>query len=54
MFKIMLAIANNFIFSIDNDQICLMHQKSDNLQIMINDEADEVMKKSFNSLRNRY
>ena len=31
-----------------------MHSKSDNIEIMINDEADEVMKELFNSLKNRY
>ena len=45
---------NNFISSIDNDEECLMHSKSDNIEITINDEADEVMKKLFDSLKNRY
>ena len=31
-----------------------MHLKSDNIEIMINDEADEVIKKLFKSLKNRY
>ena len=31
-----------------------MHSKSDNIEIMINDEANEVMKKLFDSLKNRY
>ena len=31
-----------------------MHSKSDNIEIMINDEADEVMKEIFDSLKNRY
>ena len=31
-----------------------MLSKSDNIEIMINDEADEVIKKLFNSLKNRY
>ena len=31
-----------------------MHQKNDNIEIMVNDEADEVMKKLFKSLKNRY
>ena len=42
--KIQLTIANNFISSIDNDEERVMHSKSDNIEIMINDEADEVMK----------
>ena len=31
-----------------------MDSKSDNKDIMINDEADEVIKKLFDSLKNRY
>ena len=42
--KIQLAIANNFISSIYNDEEHVMHSKSDNIEIMINDEADEVTK----------
>ena len=30
-----------------------MHSKNDNIEIMINDEADEVIK-LFHSLKNRY
>ena len=31
-----------------------MHPKSDNIENMINDEADEVIKELFDSLKNRY
>ena len=31
-----------------------MHSKIDNIEIMMNDEADEVIKKLFDSLKNRY
>ena len=31
-----------------------MHSKSDNIEIMISDEANEVTKKFFDSLKNRY
>ena len=31
-----------------------MHSKSDNIEIMINHEADEVIKELFDSLKNRY
>ena len=31
-----------------------MHSKSDNIEIMKNDEADEVIKELFDSLKNRY
>ena len=51
---IQLTIANNFISVIDNDEECVMHSKSDNIEIMINDEADEVIKELFDSLKKRY
>ena len=31
-----------------------MHSKSDNIEITINDEADEVINELFGSLKNRY
>ena len=31
-----------------------MHLKSDNIEIMISDETDEVIKKLFHLLKNRY
>ena len=31
-----------------------MHSKSDNIEIMMNDEADEVIEELFKSLQNRY
>ena len=31
-----------------------MHSKAHNIEIMINDEADEVMKELFDSVKNRY
>ena len=31
-----------------------MHSRSNNLEIMINDEADKVINKSFDLFRNRY
>ena len=31
-----------------------MHSKSDNIKIIIHDEADEVIKELFDSLKNRY
>ena len=37
---IQLTIANNFIFSIDNDEEHEMHSKSGIIEIMINNEAD--------------
>ena len=39
-----LTIAINFVSSIDNDEECVMLSKRVNLEIMMNDEADEVIK----------
>ena len=39
--KFNLRIANDFISSMYNDEENIMHLKSDNTEIMINDEADE-------------
>ena len=50
MWEIRLTLAYNFISSIDNDEECVMHLKSDDIEIMINDEADGV----FDSLQNNY
>ena len=51
MSKIQLTIANNFISFTDNDKKQVMHPKGDNIEIMINDEADEFRKKRFDSLK---
>ena len=32
----------------------MIHSKSDNIEITINDEADKVIKELFDSLKNRY
>ena len=52
--KIQLTIANNFTSSEDNDEEHLMHSKSNNTEVMIDDNADEVIEKLFESLLNRY
>ena len=52
--KIQLTTGNNFTSSLDNGDKCVIHSKSDNIEIMINDEEDEVTKKLFDSLKNRY
>ena len=31
-----------------------MHSESDNIEIMVNDEADEVIEEIFESLKKRY
>ena len=43
MWKIQLTIAINFISSKDNDEECVMHSNSDHIEIIINEEADEVI-----------
>ena len=45
---------NNFISSIDNDEECIMHSQSGIVEVMVSDEADEVIKELFGSLKNRY
>ena len=37
--KTQLTVAINFISSKNNDEDCVMHSKSDNIEIMINDKA---------------
>ena len=51
--KIQLTIPINFISSKDNDEERVIHSKIDNIDIMINDKADEVLEEIFKSLRNR-
>ena len=46
--KIQLAIVNNFIFSIENDEERVRHSKCGNIEIMINDEE------LFDSLKTKY
>ena len=52
--KLQSIIANNFISSIDNYEELVMHSKSDDIGIIINDEADEFIKELFDSLKNKY
>ena len=52
--KIQLTMANNFISSIDNNEKPLIHPKNDGTEIMINDEANEIMKEHFIAPKNRY
>ena len=54
--KIKLTIATNFICSKDNDgeRVRVIHSKSDNIEITVNEKADEVIEKRFKVLLNRY
>ena len=49
-----MAIAINFAYSKDTDEERVMHSKSDNVEILIYDKADEVIQKLFESLLPRY
>ena len=53
--NIQLTIAINFTSSKENNEDRVIHSKSDNKEIMINDKADDkVTEKLFKSLLNRY
>ena len=45
--QVQLTIANNCVSSIDNGEELVMHQKSDNIEIMISDQTDEVIEEFF-------
>ena len=51
--KIERTIGSSFISSKDNDKKHVMHSKSDNIKIMITNEAGELINKLFDSLKNR-
>ena len=52
--KIQLKVAINFISSKDISVDCVMHSRSDNIENMVYDKSDEVIKEVFESLLNRY
>ena len=52
--KIQSIKAAKFIFSKDNDEERVMHSKSNNIEIIINDEADEVIEEPLESLLNKF
>ena len=49
-----IQLTNNFVTSKDNVKKHAMHSKSDNIETMISDGADEVIKEISDSLKNRY
>ena len=49
-----MTIAINSISSKDTDEERVMYSKSDNIETMIHDKADEFIKKRFQSLFYRY
>ena len=54
MEKIKLSIAINFISSKETNEESVMHSKSDNIEIMIYDKADEAIQELFELLLFRY
>ena len=53
--KIQLTAAINFIsFKPDSDEIRIMHAKSDNIEIMMSSETDEIIEDLFKSFCKRY
>ena len=49
-----LTIAINFLSSKDNNEERVTHSESDTIEIMINDEAGEVIEEFFQALPSRY
>ena len=52
--KIQLTIAINFISSKDVDEKRVIHSKSDDIELMSCDNANEVVNKLFEALLSRY
>ena len=53
--KIQLTAAINFLSSkLDSDETRIMHAKSDNIEIMMGSETDEIIEDLFKSLLKRY
>ena len=52
--KIQLTMAINFISSKDSDETRTMHAKSNNVEIMMSSETDEIIKEHFKPLLQRY
>ena len=52
--KIQLTMVINFISSKDSDEICTMHTKSHNIEIMMGNEIDNITKELFESLLQKY
>ena len=48
--KIRLSMAINFFSSKGTKKTCIMHSKSDNIEIMIGNEKNEIIQELFDSL----
>ena len=52
--KIQLTMQINFISSKDSREIRTMHTKSDNIEIMMGSETDDITDELFKSLQQKY
>ena len=52
--KIQVTMAINFISSKDSKETRAMHTKSDNIEIMMVSETDEIINECFDSLLQKY
>ena len=52
--KIQLTMSINFISSKDSDETRNMHTQSNNIEIMVVSETDEIIEEFFKSLLQRY
>ena len=52
--KIQLTMAINFISSKDSDETRTMHTRSNNVQIMVGSETNEIIKELFESFLQKY
>ena len=52
--KIQLSLAINFVSSKDFKETRIMHTNSDNIEIFIGNETDEIIEELFKSLFERY
>ena len=52
--KIQVTMAINFISSKDSKETRTMHTKSDNIEIMMVSETDEIINECFDSLLQKY
>ena len=52
--KTQLKIAINFFSSKNSNEICTIHLKSNNIEIMIGNETDEIIEELFESLLQKH
>ena len=52
--KISLTVIINFISSKDSDEICTIHAKGNNMEFMMGNGTDEIIKELFESLLQKY